>query len=207
MKNITKSKTKMIAYMIVVGIMLGWFSVISDNIPYDTSRYRAIELVPYILGGTINNSAILFLFSTILGYKFCSSLKQAMLAGAAFTIYSFSLYFLIDALVPAFQEASTPTDHQDGSVNLINYLQWYLASMLGGITGSATGYLAQTRPIAWIVPVAFIVFQLARAGQWTWHEPIGLSQNILLILIALGIGVYAVYKVNKKSETSQGVYS
>jgi len=77
-------KKSIIIYIFTVGTILGVLSIFSDIIPYQLKDESIFEMILFILGGLMNNLAIWFLLSMILGYKFCSSLKRSFINGGYF---------------------------------------------------------------------------------------------------------------------------
>jgi putative Ca2+/H+ antiporter (TMEM165/GDT1 family) len=170
----------MVAYVLISSILLAIFSTISDRIPFQTAGRPPLELALYVLGGVFNNLAIWYLLAVLFGYHFGRSWPQAVLGAALYIIFAITLYFIASALA---------TPEARGGLSLP--LPWYLASAAGGAAGGATGFLAQRQRVAWLAPVAFIVIQVVRYGARVWQRPVDVAQNVLLLLIATTIAIYA----------------
>lgn len=75
----TIKKKNIVIYIFTVGTILGVLSIFSDIIPYQLKDESIFEMILFILGGLMNNLAIWFLLSMILGYKFCNPLDVRLL--------------------------------------------------------------------------------------------------------------------------------
>lgn len=189
MRNKIVEQKKVIMYVLIVGTALGVISVFSDIIPYQLESRSIFEIALFVLGGVMNNLAIWFLLSMILGYKFCNSLKWSAIMGASFAVYAIILYFVFSYLI---------TMHEQPTFDWSVFFIWIVASIIGGAIGSTIGFLAQRYNILWGIPIAFIVVQLVRYGERIWKQPISIATNIVLLAVASGILFFSISKVLKK---------
>jgi len=94
----TIKKKSIVIYIFTVGTILGVLSIFSDIIPYQLKDESIFEMILFILGGLMNNLAIWFLLSMILGYKFCNSLRCSVINGGYFcsvcycSVFHFQLF-------------------------------------------------------------------------------------------------------------------
>ena len=182
-------KKSIIIYIFTVGTILGVLSIFSDIIPYQLKDESIFEMILFILGGLMNNLAIWFLLSMILGYKFCSSLKRSFINGGYFAVYAIILYFIFSYLM---------TMEVQPVFNWAVFLIWIVVSAVGGAIGSIVGFLAQRYNMLWGIPIAFIIFQLIRYGERIWRQPISIVTNIILLTVAFGLLIFGISKAHKR---------
>ncbi|MGB3974466.1 MAG: hypothetical protein WBJ83_05445 [Thermacetogeniaceae bacterium] len=185
----TIKKKSIVIYIFTVGTILGVLSIFSDIIPYQLKDESIFEMILFILGGLMNNLAIWFLLSMILGYKFCNSLRCSVINGGYFAVFAIVLYFIFSYLI---------TMDVQPVFNWVVFLSWIVVSAVGGAIGSIVGFLAQRYNILWGIPIAFIILQLIRYGKSIWHQPISIVTNIILLTVAFGLLIFSIAKAHKR---------
>ncbi len=180
---------KSIGYIMVVGIIVGIFSVISDLLPYQPDNF--IEIVISYLAVLINSLIVWFALSMSVGYLFGHSFKQATLLGAAFTFFAITVYFVMGNLFNDFGPKISVHDL------FMVYVKWYLAAIAGGVIGSIFGFLAKKHPVTLLVLVGGMILQLIINGTYSWQNPVGLAQNITYSFSAVFLLFYLFYRWRK----------
>lgn len=99
MGNKIVNNKSVIIYTLIVGTILGVFSILSDIIPYQLEDENIFEIALFISGGVMNNLAVWLILSMIAGYKFCNSFKSSAIAGASFTVYAIIIYFIFSPML------------------------------------------------------------------------------------------------------------
>lgn len=126
-----------IIFTLIVGIIVGYFSVVSDNLSNLRNGVTVFEFVISYLAVIINSLPVWFILAMLVGYIFASDIKKAMLFGVIYTLTAITFYFLITYFygdVPvkiSFKELA------------IGYGIHYGASAVGGILGGILGFLVK----------------------------------------------------------------
>ncbi|WP_223596766.1 hypothetical protein [Neobacillus bataviensis] len=88
-------RRKFISFTFIVGLIVAFFSVISDNLPYLRDGATVIELIISYLAVMINSLPMWFILAMIVGYMFARNIREAAILGAIYTISAISFYFVI----------------------------------------------------------------------------------------------------------------
>ncbi|PGK51681.1 hypothetical protein CN918_28210 [Priestia megaterium] len=183
---------RFIIFTIILSLIVGFFSVVSDNLPYIDNGITVTQFLISYIAVMINSLPMWFILATIVGCMFGRTSKEATFVGALYTIFAISFYFLLGNFY--LNAHITFTFKEQISIFII----WYGASLAGGIIGGLTGYLVKTRPyILLIIPVG-LIFQLFLNGTRSWNDIIGISQNITFCLMILSILIYLLMIKAKK---------
>ncbi|WHX24584.1 hypothetical protein QNH47_10290 [Virgibacillus halodenitrificans] len=167
------------AFTLIVGLIVGTFSVVSDNLPI--GALTVSELILSYLAVTINSLPLWFIFAMLVGYLFASSVKKAALFGFIYTIIAITFYFLIGNFYTDIP-ISVPFKERIGT-----YAIWYGASAVGGVSGGIVGFLTKKKPYALLILMAGLILQLFVSGSSSWSNVVGIAQNITFCLIIMGI--------------------
>ena len=183
---------KFISFTFIVGLIVAFFSVISDNLPYLSDGVTVIELIISYLAVMINSLPMWFILAMLVGYMFSRNIREAALLGAIYTISAISFYFVIGHF------------NSDAAVSLsfkelaLIYASWYGASTIGGILGGIVGFLIKKTPYVLLVLLAGLFLQLFVNGIRSWSDIIGIAQNVTYCLMIVSIVIYLV--IMKKNE-------
>jgi len=183
---------RFIIFTIILSLIVGFFSVVSDNLPYIDNSITVTQFLISYIAVMINSLPMWFIFTTIIGYIFGRTGKEAVLVGPVFTIFAISFYFLLGNFY--LNAHITFTFKEQISIFVI----WYSASLAGGIIGGLTGYLVKTRPYILLIIPAGLILQLLINGTRSWNDIIGISQNITFCLMILFILFYLLMTRAKK---------
>ncbi|AIF43964.1 hypothetical protein [Virgibacillus sp. SK37] len=177
------------AFTLIVGLIVGTFSVVSDNLPI--GALTVSELILSYLAVTINSLPLWFIFAMLVGYLFANNVKKAALFGFIYIIIAITFYFLIGNFYTDIP-ISVPFKERIGT-----YAIWYGASAVGGISGGIVGFLTKKTPYALLILMAGLILQLFVSGSSSWSNVVGIAQNITFCLIIMGIIIRLTVSKNK----------
>lgn len=175
---------RFIIFTITLGLIVGLFSVVSDNLPYTEKGITVTQFFISYIAVMINSLPMWFIFATIVGYIFGRTGKEAALVGTVYTIIAISFYFLLSNF---YVNAHVTFSLKE---QLTIFITWYGTSLLGGIIGGLTGFLMKTKPSILLIIPAGLILQLFMNGARSWNDIIGISQNITFCLMILFILLY-----------------
>ncbi len=188
---------RFIIFTLIVGIIVGYFSVISDNLPDLRNDVTVFEYVISYLAVIINSLPVWFILAMLVGYIFASDIRKAMLYGAIYTLTAITFYFLFTYFygdVPvqiSFKELA------------IGYGIHYGASAVGGTLGGILGFLVKKTPYTLLCLLLGLILQLYVNGTRSWRGLIGIGENVTYCVLIMGIVIYLVnFKRNERKETA-----
>ena len=180
-----------VIFTLIVGSIVGFISVISDNLPNLADDVTVLEFIISYLAITINSLPMWFILAMLVGYLFANNISKAALLGSIYTICAITFYFAIgnfyiDAALSSFKEQA------------IVYAIWGGASAIGGILGGITGFLFRKTPYALLSLLVGLILQLFVNGTFSWGNVVGIAQNVTFCLMIVSIVFYIVIVKRKK---------
>ncbi|WP_246092699.1 DUF6518 family protein [Terrilactibacillus laevilacticus] len=161
----------------IAGLIVGVFSVISDNLPNLSDGVTVFKFVISYLAVMINSLPIWFILAMVVGYIFAKKIRDAVLLGAIYTIAAITFYFVISNI---YQDTPVTISFKEEA---ISYLIWYGASTVGGIIGGCVGFFIKKTPYALLSLLAGLILQLFVNGTSSWNNIVGIAQNITYCLM------------------------
>lgn len=183
-----------IIFTLVVGLIVGIFSVISDHLPIIADGVTVLDFVIFYLAITINSLPMWFILAMLVGYLFANNISKAALLGSIYTICAITFYFAIGHF---YIETTVSSSFKEQA---LVYAIWGCASAIGGILGGITGFLFKKTPYALLILFVGIIFQLFLYGTSSWGDIVGISQNVTFCLIVVSIVFYIVIVKRKKEQ-------
>jgi hypothetical protein len=186
--RLKRNKISFIVFTVMLGLIVGAFSVVSDNIPDLRDGVTISEFFVSYLAIMINSLPIWFILAMLVGYIFANDIKEAVFSGAIYTVTAITFYFLIGyfyELMPvqiSFKE------------QIIIYLTWYGASAIGGILGGVVGFFVKKSHFVLLILLLGLILQLVVNGTWSWNDIVGVSQNITYCIMIVGIMLFVILK-------------
>ncbi|WP_342541785.1 hypothetical protein MHH33_11185 [Paenisporosarcina sp. FSL H8-0542] len=181
-----------IIFTLVVGLIVGIFSVISDHLPIIADGVTVLEFVIFYLAITINSLPMWFILAMLVGYLFANNISKAAFLGSIYTICAITFYF---AIGHNYIETTVSSSFKEQA---LVYAIWGGASAIGGILGGITGFLLKKTPYALLILLVGLIFQLFLYGTSSWGDIVGFSQNVTFCLIVVSIVFYIVIVKIKK---------
>lgn len=181
----------------IVGSIVGFFSVISDNLPYLSDGVTVLEFIISYLAITINSLPMWFILAMLVGYLFANNISKAALLGSIYTICAITFYFAIEQF---YKDAAVSSSFKEQA---LVYAIWGGASAIGGILGGITGFLLKKTPYALLSLLVGLFLQLFVNGTFSWGNVVGIAQNVTFCLMIVSIVFYIVI-VKRKKETNWG---
>jgi hypothetical protein len=192
--------SRFIIFTLLVGLIVGIFSVISDNLPNIADGVTTLEFVISYLAVMINSLPMWFILAMLVGYVFARSFKEAALLGTIYTIVAITFYLVI-----AYFYVDVPVDVPVSNFKeqLVSYVIWYGGSFVGGFIGGSVGFLVKKTPYALLILFVGIIFQMFLYGTSSWGNIIGIALNVTFFLMIVSIVFYIVI-VKRKKEPNLG---
>lgn len=190
-------KTLSACLVLALGAVVGIASSVTDSVPY----YGAVDLTPLgaatqLVTGVVNSFVVWFGVPFMLGHLLCRSWKQSAVAGGGFMVAAILSYFAHGSLNAAGPDV--------GAVSVMStLLEWLTIAVVGGMIGGVAGFLARSRPSVLLVLALVTIAELARRGNFSWQSPISAGENIVFIVGAVGIVVYAVIATRKRRSVAR----
>ncbi|MFD0769019.1 hypothetical protein ACFQZ1_08940 [Bacillus sp. CGMCC 1.60114] len=191
---------RFIIFTCIVGLIVGIFSVISDNIQYLDDGITVLEFVISYLAVMLNSLPVWFILAMLVGYIFAKDIKNAVLLGAIYTITAITFYFVIGHFYEDVSPITISFKEQ-----AIAYMTWYVASTIGGILGGGVGFLIKKTPYALLSLLIGLILQLFVNGVNSWRGIVGISQNVTFCLMIVSIVIYLVVVRFKKTRRTDVV--
>ncbi|MGX9135051.1 hypothetical protein ACWV26_11880 [Rummeliibacillus sp. JY-2-4R] len=192
--------SRFIIFTLIVGLIVGIFSVISDNLPNIGDGVTTLEFVISYLAVMINSLPIWFILAMLVGYVFARSFKEAALLGTIYTLVAMTFYLII-----SYFNVDIPVDipAQSFKEQAFSFARWYGGSFVGGFIGGSVGFLVKKTPYALLILFVGIIFQMFLYGTSSWGSIVGIAQNVTFCLTIVSIVFYIVY-VKRKKEPNLG---
>ncbi|ANC77522.1 hypothetical protein ABE65_012225 [Fictibacillus phosphorivorans] len=183
-QNNAKRWKSFILFSVVVGLIVGFFSVVSDHSPYfgEGSNVSATETIMSYLASMINSLPIWFIIAMIVGYLYGRNLKEGILFGAIYTTIAITFYFILGSIY----EKTTIALSSKEIITV--FITWYGASIIGGCIGGAAGFLVKKTPYVLLVLPLGLTLQLYLHGLRSWSNVVGIAQNLtfcMMIVVSL----------------------
>jgi len=185
-----------ISFTLVVGLLVGFFSVVSDNLPYMDENVHLFQILLSYIAIMINSLPMWFIMAMVVGYVFGKNVKHAVLVGMIYTIVAISFYFIIGYSYEYFVYKNQLNALFSFKEQITILLVWYGTSMFGGSIGGGAGFLFKKRvSVLWIV-IGGLCLQLYLNGSRSWNDVVGIMQNITYCFMIVG-SVYVIIKKRK----------
>ncbi|WP_246861228.1 hypothetical protein [Bacillus sp. REN3] len=191
-----KNWGKFMIFTLVVGLIVGYVSTVSDNLPYLGDGVTFTEFIISYVAVMVNSLPVWFMLAMLAGYLFAGNKKEAALFGGIYTIAAITFYFLLGNLNGE-TAVEIPLKEQLGV-----FAFWYGASAVGGILGGGAGFLLKKTPMILLALLAGLILQLIVNGTNSWNDIVGIAQNITFSLLALSIIIYLAMKQRDGSRAS-----
>ncbi|OIK13390.1 hypothetical protein BIV59_06225 [Bacillus sp. MUM 13] len=175
---------RFIIYTLVVGLIVGMFSVISDNLPDLSDGVTVPEFIISYLAVMINSLPFWFIFAMFVGVIFGRGMKESILFATIYTITAISLYFVVSNF---YEDVPVKVSFNE---KVITYAVWYGSSILGGIIGGISGFLIKKTPFILLIIPLGLILQLFLNGKSSWSDIVGIAQNVTYCLIIISIVIY-----------------
>lgn len=189
-----------IIFTCIVGLIVGVFSVTSDNLPNLGDGVTVFEFIISYLAVMINSLPLWFILAMVVGYIFARDIKEAVILGAIYTITAISFYFVIGYF---YEDAPVSLSFKEEAVV---YLTWYGASAIGGILGGIMGFLIRKTMYALLILLVGLILQLFVNGPNSWGDIVGIAQNVTYCLMIVGIIYLAIIRrMNRSTLIKKGI--
>ncbi len=175
-----------ILFTCIVGFIVGYFSVLSDNLPDVSEGVTYLKFFISYLAVMINSLPMWFILAMFVGYIFARDVQKAVLLGALYTITAITFYFVIGYF---YQDVLVTISFQEQAVA---YATWYGASAIGGILGGVLGFFMKKTSYALLPLAVGLILQLFVNGKSSWSDVVGIAQNITYCLMIGSIVMYIV---------------
>ncbi|WP_044640916.1 hypothetical protein [Risungbinella massiliensis] len=174
---------RFIIFTFIIGLVVGFFSVRSDNLPYfgKGMTVSVFEIVLSYLAVMINSLPIWFIVAMIVGYLFGRNIKEGILLGAIYTVIAITLYFVIGNF---YEDTQIPLSFKEQIETLAI---WYGASIVGGGIGGGVGFLYKKTPYVLLILLLGLILQLFVNGAGSWSDIVRVAQNVTFCLMIVGI--------------------
>ncbi len=179
-------------FTLIVGLIVGFISAISDNLPNLIDDVTVIEFIISYLAISINSLPMWFILAMLVGYLFANNISKAALLGSIYTICAITFYFAIGHF---YIDAAVSSSFKEQA---LVYAIWGGASAIGGIVGGITGFLLKKTPYALLVLLVGLILQLLVNGTYSWGNVVGIAQNVTFCLMIVSIVLYIVIVKRKK---------
>jgi hypothetical protein len=175
-----------------MGFIVGFFSVISDNLPNIGDGVTVLEFVISYLAVMINSLPMWFILAMLVGYIFANSIKEAVLLGVIYTITAITFYFVIGYF---YQDIPVPISIKEWTVE---YMILVGQSAIGGFVGGSVGFLMKKTPYALLILLVGLILQLFVNGTFSWGNIVGIAQSVTFCSMIVSIVFYIVIMKRKK---------
>lgn len=183
-KSISGNWRIFILYTLIVSVMIGSLSILSDKLPGVDGKISVFKFIISYLAVMLNSLPVWFILAMITGYLFARSVKEGALFGAICIVSSITLYFILGMFFSDIPISNSLTDW------IFVFLNWYGASTVGGIIGGCTGFLLKKNRYVLIIVVLGLILQLYINGSRSWTDSVGIAQNVTFCLMIAGIMIY-----------------
>jgi hypothetical protein len=188
---------KFIIFTLIVGLVVGVISVISDNLPNLADDVTVLEFIISYLAITINSLPMWFILAMLVGYLFANNISKAAILGSVYTICAITFYFAIGHF---YIETTVSSSFKEQT---LVYTIWGGASAIGGILGGITGFFFKKTPYALLILLVGLILQLFVNGTFSWGNVVGIAQSVTFCLMIVSIVFYIVI-VKRKKEPNWG---
>lgn len=181
----------------IIGFIVGFFSVISDNLPYLADDVTVLEFFISYLAVMINSLPMWFILAMVVGYIFARDIKEAVVLGAIYTIIAITFYFVLGYF---YMDAPVPLSFKE---KVVVFANWYGASVVGGIFGGIVGHVLKKTSYALLILLVGLILQLFVNGMFSWGNIVGIAQSVTYCLMIVSIVVYIVI-IKRRKERNWG---
>ncbi|MDN4523920.1 hypothetical protein [Fictibacillus fluitans] len=176
-------RKRFVLYTLIVSIIFGIFSVISDHLPNLRDGVTPLEFIISYLAIMINSLPTWFIIAMVTGYLFASTIKESILFGAICILCAITSYFVIGQLYSGIPVATLKEW-------VLIYINWFGMSLLGGMIGGCAGFLLKRTPYVLLIVLSGLLLQLYLNGASSWSDVVGIAQNVTFCLMIVGIILY-----------------
>ncbi|TLS36506.1 hypothetical protein [Pseudalkalibacillus caeni] len=175
-------------FTLVVSLIVGYFSVLSDNLPYMGNGVTVSEFIVSYFAVMINSLPMWFIYAMVAGGLFGRNLKQGVIFGTVYTVFAISVYFVMSNIL-IISEGTVV-----GETQISTYMIWFAASLVGGSVGGGVGFLVKRNAFALLVVPAGLLLQLFINGPPSWRDIVGIAQNVTYCVMI--VGIFALIAIN-----------
>ncbi|MBN8233855.1 hypothetical protein JF544_01290 [Halobacillus kuroshimensis] len=176
-----------------IGLLVGIFSVISDNLPCFGEKITMIEFVVSYLAVMINSLPVWFSLAMVAGFLFAGELKGSVIVGVIYTLAAITFYFVISN----FYGSNTVTSSFVERV--LMYLVWYIVSAVGGLLGGSAGFLLKKNHYTILILTIGLMVQIIKNGESSWNNMVGIAQNTTYCLMLVSTIIYLIIQGKRHS--------
>ncbi|MDN4072915.1 hypothetical protein [Fictibacillus terranigra] len=187
-------RKRFVLYTLIVSLIFGIFSVISDNLPNIRDGITPVEFIISYLAIMINSLPTWFIIAMVTGYIFASNIKESIIRGAICILCAITSYFVIGQL---YSDIPVATFKEWVPI----FMNWYGMSLLGGMIGGCVGFLLKKTPYVLLIVLSGLLLQLYLNGASSWNDVVGIAQNVTFCLMVVGIILY-LWMVTKEKKTT-----
>lgn len=188
-----ESWRRFIIFTLLIGLIVGIFSVISDYLPDLSDGVTVLEFAISYLAIMINSLPVWFILAMLVGYIFAKDVKNAVFLGAIYTITAITFYFVVGSFYDDTPAHLRISFREQAAA----YMTWYVASTIGGILGGGVGFLLKKTPYALLSLLLGLILQLFVNGTNSWGDIVGIAQNVTYCLMIVSIIIYFGIKKRK----------
>lgn len=178
---------RFIVFTCIVGSIVGFLSVISDNLPYLGEGVKIPVLVISYLAVMFNSLPMWFIFAMFVGYIFARDVKESVLLGAIYTVTAITFYLVI-----GYFYADIPVSLSLKEWVVAVVIWHYGSSAVGGILAGWVGFLLKKTPYVLLIVLAGLILQLFLNGTRSWSDIVGIGENVTYCLMIVSIVIYIV---------------
>jgi hypothetical protein len=179
---------RFIVFTLVVSLIVGMFSVISDNLPYLGDGVTVLQFFISYLAVMINSLPMWFVLAMLVGYVFARSFNEAVLLSVIYTVTSITFYFVIGYFYQV-EGSPVPISFKEQAVT---YMIWVGASVVGGFIGGVIGFLMKRTLYPLLILLVGLILQLFVNGTGSWDDIVGIAQNVTYCLMIFSIIIYLI---------------
>jgi hypothetical protein len=190
-----------IIFTIILGLIVAYLSVVSDNLPYLGDGVTVLEFFISYPAVMINSLPMWFIYAMLVGYLFAKDIKGSALLGIIYTLTAISFYFVIGNF---YTDVPIQLSFKE-KVEVFGF--WYGASTVGGIFGGIVGFLFKKTPYVLLILLSGLILQLIVNGKNSWGDMVGIAQNVTFILMIISIFVYLTFVKRLKKKKMNCGYS
>jgi hypothetical protein len=189
-----------ISFTLLVGFIVGFFSVVSDNLPYMDGNVHVFQIIISYTAIMINSLPIWFVMAMVTGYVFGKNLKHSVLVGMIYTLVAITFYFMMGYGYEFFVYKNQLNELFSFKEQVNILLVWYGASLFGGSIGGGTGFLLKKHPLVLWIVIAGLCLQLYLNGSRSWNDIVGILQNLTYCFMIVSIVSFIIIKKKKPTK-------
>lgn len=164
-------------HLLVVAIVVGLLSVVSDNLPSREAGVSVAQEVVAYLAVMANSLPVWFALAMVAGHLFGATFRTAALVGSLQAVAAIGVYLGLGQVHDTVVGSSV-------SLQVSTLVTWGGAAAVGGAVGGIVGWLARRTRRALLVLAGGLVLQLILYGPDSWTHPVGAAQNLTFVVAA-----------------------